>query len=106
MRKYYKLCLFIVTAVSLVFLIFYKTQYDRLYNVLQVLEFFGRDGGGTKPDRLCCISHYKPLCMSSCHFFLVCLQPLLLSTLVPSFLPCPGSRRARLQRLLQGQQRG
>ncbi len=50
MRKYYKLSLLIVTGVSLTFLVFYKSQYDKLYNVLQVLEFFGRDGAGKPPD--------------------------------------------------------
>jgi len=41
MRKFSKLTLVIVTAVSLVCFLFYKIQYDKLYNVLQVLEFFG-----------------------------------------------------------------
>ena len=41
MRKFNKLLLVIVTAVSFVFFLFYKIQYDKLYNVLQVLEFFG-----------------------------------------------------------------
>ena len=45
MRKYYKLLLVIVTVVSLVCFIFYKTQYDKLYNVLEVLEFFGNNDG-------------------------------------------------------------
>ena len=31
----------VVTAVSLICLIFYKSQYDKLYNVLEVLELFG-----------------------------------------------------------------
>ena len=62
MRKYYKLALVVVTLVSLVFLVFYKTQYDKLYNVLQVLEFFGQNGeappkealrSATKPLILC-----------------------------------------------------
>lgn len=44
MRKYYKLVLVVVTVVSLVCFLFYKTQYDKLYNVLQVLEFFGDPG--------------------------------------------------------------
>ncbi len=47
MRKYYKLALILVTAASLVCLLFYKTQYDKLYRVLQVLEFFGEDAGST-----------------------------------------------------------
>ncbi len=61
MRKYYKLALVVVTVVSLVCFVFYKTQYDRLYNVLQVLEFFGGDGVGVgvgvgrgSPDALSC----------------------------------------------------
>ena len=41
MRKYYKLILSVITFVSVICFIFYKTQYDRLYNVLEVLEFFG-----------------------------------------------------------------
>jgi len=41
MRKYSKLTLVIVTVVSLICFLFYKVQYDKLYNVLQVLEFFG-----------------------------------------------------------------
>ncbi len=51
MRKYYKLALFVATGFSVVFLIFYKSQYDKLYNVLQVLEYFGKDGAGGPPDR-------------------------------------------------------
>jgi putative effector of murein hydrolase len=39
--KISKCLLLVVTVVSLVFLLFYKTQYDKLYNVLQVLKFFG-----------------------------------------------------------------
>ena len=48
MKKYYKLVLVVVTVISLVSFIFYKTQYDKLYNVLEVLEFFGPgpDGNG------------------------------------------------------------
>lgn len=46
MRKYYKLVLVVVTVISLVSFIFYKTQYDKLYNVLEVLEFFGPDPDG------------------------------------------------------------
>lgn len=41
MRKYYKLFMCVVTVLSLIFLIFYKSQYDKLYNVLEVLDFFG-----------------------------------------------------------------
>lgn len=43
MKKISKCILLIVTLISLVCLVFYKTQYDKLYNVLQVLEFFGSD---------------------------------------------------------------
>ena len=49
MRKYSKLLLIVITLVSLVCFVFYKTQYDKLYNVLQVLEFFG---DGTNGDIL------------------------------------------------------
>ena len=50
MRKYYKLLLLVITALSVVFLLFYKTQYDKLYGVLQVMEFFGegREDGRVK----------------------------------------------------------
>ena len=48
MRKYSKLLLLVVTVVSLVFLAFYKTQYDKLYGVLQVLEYFGEPDQDTK----------------------------------------------------------
>ena len=48
MRKYYTLVLITVTLVSLVCLVFYKTQYDKLYNVLQVLEFFGSEPNSAK----------------------------------------------------------
>ena len=41
MRKFSKLTLVIITAVSLLCFLFYKIQYDKLYNVLQMLEFFG-----------------------------------------------------------------
>jgi len=41
MRKYTKLSLVIITAFSVICFLFYKIQYDKLYNVLQVLEFFG-----------------------------------------------------------------
>ena len=45
MKKISKCLLLIVSLLSLVCLIFYKTQYDKLYNVLQVLEFFGSQDG-------------------------------------------------------------
>ena len=48
MRKYYTLVLITVTVVSFVCLVFYKTQYDKLYNVLQVLEFFGSEPNSAK----------------------------------------------------------
>ena len=48
MKKISKCILLIVTLLSLVCLIFYKTQYDKLYNVLQVLEFFGSQDGSTQ----------------------------------------------------------
>ena len=41
MRKYTKLSLVIITVLSVICFLFYKIQYDKLYNVLQVLEFFG-----------------------------------------------------------------
>ena len=41
MRKYYKLALLTVTVVSVVCLVFYKAQYDKLYNVLEVRD--GKD---------------------------------------------------------------
>jgi len=51
MKKISKCLLLVVAGVSLVCLIFYKTQYDKLYNVLQVLEFFGsQDGTQTSLD--------------------------------------------------------
>jgi hypothetical protein len=57
MRKYYKLVLVTVTAISLFCLIFYKTQYDKLYNVLEVLEFFGKEPNSAK----------GPLCQNAFH---------------------------------------
>merc|ERR1711936_402747 len=41
MKKYTKLILSVVAVVSFFSFIFYKFRYDRLYNVLQVLEVFG-----------------------------------------------------------------
>lgn len=41
MKKYMKLLLSVVALVSLVCFIFYKHKYDRLYNVMEVLEIFG-----------------------------------------------------------------
>ena len=45
MRKISKCLLIVVTLVSLACVLFYKQQYDKLYNVLQVLEFFGNRQG-------------------------------------------------------------
>ncbi len=51
MKKISKCFLIVVTLMSLSFLVFYKTQYDKLYNVLQVLEFFGnREGIDSSAD--------------------------------------------------------
>lgn len=41
MRKYYQLILFILLIVSLVCFVIYKHEYDRLRNVLEVLNVFG-----------------------------------------------------------------
>lgn len=41
MKKISKLALLVAASVSFVCFVFYKYQYDKLYNVLQVLEFFG-----------------------------------------------------------------
>lgn len=41
MKKYSKLALVLIALVSSVFFLFYKLRYDRLYNVMQVLEVFG-----------------------------------------------------------------
>ncbi|KAI9560301.1 hypothetical protein GHT06_014316 [Daphnia sinensis] len=41
MRKYYQLVLFILSIVSLVCFLIYKHEYDRLRNVLEVLNVFG-----------------------------------------------------------------
>lgn len=41
MRKYYQLILFILSVVSLVCFVIYKHEYDRLRNVLEVLNVFG-----------------------------------------------------------------
>jgi len=41
MKKYSKLGLVLITLISSVFFLFYKLRYDRLYNVMQVLEVFG-----------------------------------------------------------------
>merc|ERR1712203_364042 len=41
MKKYTKLILSVVAVISFFSFIFYKFRYDRLYNVMQVLEVFG-----------------------------------------------------------------
>jgi len=41
MKKYLKLVLVVIAVVSLISFIFYKHKYDRLYNVMEVLEIFG-----------------------------------------------------------------
>ena len=41
MRKYYQLILFLLSIVSLVCFVIYKHEYDRLRNVLEVLNVFG-----------------------------------------------------------------
>jgi len=51
MKKISKFLLFVVTVISLVFLIFYKLQYDKLYNVLEVLEFYGSPDAADKSAR-------------------------------------------------------
>merc|ERR1712130_563557 len=41
MKKYTKLILSVVAVISFFSFVFYKFRYDRLYNVMQVLEVFG-----------------------------------------------------------------
>ena len=41
MKKVSKFALVLITVISFLFFLFYKTRYDKLYNVLEVLEFFG-----------------------------------------------------------------
>ena len=43
MRKVSKLALVLVALISFLCFLFYKSRYDKLYNVLEVLEFFGND---------------------------------------------------------------
>lgn len=45
MKKYYQLALVIVSLVSVVTLLFYRHEYNRLRYVLEVLNFFGKPGG-------------------------------------------------------------
>eukprot|EP00096_Caligus_rogercresseyi_P010032 TRINITY_DN3531_c0_g1_i1.p1 TRINITY_DN3531_c0_g1~~TRINITY_DN3531_c0_g1_i1.p1 ORF type:complete len:486 (-),score=112.71 TRINITY_DN3531_c0_g1_i1:77-1534(-) len=51
MRKYYKLFLVSLSLLSLLCFLFYKTQYDKLYNVLQVLEFYGNTPASSNPTK-------------------------------------------------------
>ncbi|PSN50974.1 hypothetical protein C0J52_07627 [Blattella germanica] len=44
MRKYYQLALVIISCVSVVTLLFYRHEYNRLRYVLEVLNFFGKPG--------------------------------------------------------------
>jgi hypothetical protein len=43
MRKVSKFALALVAIICFLCFLFYKGRYDRLYNVLEVLEFFGND---------------------------------------------------------------
>lgn len=43
MRKVSKCALLLVAIICFICFLFYKTRYDKLYNVLEVLEFFGND---------------------------------------------------------------
>lgn len=43
MKRVSKLALTLAAVVSFLFFLVYKTRYDRLYSVLEVLEFFGQD---------------------------------------------------------------
>lgn len=45
MKKYYQLALVIISLVSVVTLLFYRHEYNRLRYVLEVLNFFGKPGG-------------------------------------------------------------
>ena len=65
MRKYYKLALLTVTVVSVVCLVFYKAQYDKLYNVLEVLEFFGKEPNSAR----------GPLCDNASHSGVATFRP-------------------------------
>ena len=60
MRKYYKLFMIVVTLVSVVCLLFYKTQYEKLYKVLEVLEFFGNDVQSKDGSFQCSTKGYLP----------------------------------------------
>ena len=41
MKKYTKLVLSVTAVISFICFLIYKYRYDRLYNVMQVLEVFG-----------------------------------------------------------------
>ena len=43
MKRFSKLALAVAAVVSFLCFLVYKTRYDRLYSVLEVLEFFGQD---------------------------------------------------------------
>ena len=43
MKRVSKLALALAAIVSFLCFLVYKTRYDRLYSVLEVLEFFGQD---------------------------------------------------------------
>lgn len=45
MKKYYQLALVLISLVSVVTLLFYRHEYNRLRYVLEVLNFFGKPGG-------------------------------------------------------------
>merc|ERR1711971_574916 len=54
MKKYTKLILSVVAVISFFSFIFYKFRYDRLYNVMQVLEVFG-----TRTTQACSLAQVK-----------------------------------------------
>ncbi|KAJ8872662.1 hypothetical protein PR048_026273 [Dryococelus australis] len=53
MKKYYQLVLIIVSVVSVVLLLFYRHEYNRLRYVLQVLNFFGKPGQSSLSTNEC-----------------------------------------------------
>ena len=54
MKKYTKLVLMVVAIISSLCFLIYKYRYDRLYNVLQVMEVFG------SPDDPSCVPCVPP----------------------------------------------
>ena len=56
MKKYSKLLLGLMAAVSSLCFIIYKYRYDRLYHVMQVLEVFGSPEDAAAPGRSLSIS--------------------------------------------------